>query len=112
MKTGSANRVIADGKETSRTILAAIAGFAKFCPNPPNICLTTITAATLPIIPIQTGRVGGRFIPSRSPVTAAERSPTVTSFLKILHHMYSAPTAEATVQTSSNSARQPKRIQP
>ena len=44
-ETGSVNRVIEAGKETSSIILAAMAGFAKLCPKPPNICFTTIIAA-------------------------------------------------------------------
>ena len=62
----------------SRKHLAPRAGFIKFCPSPPKSIFTTKMAKTPPITPIHQGAVEGRFKAKRSPVTTAEKSPTVT----------------------------------
>ena len=81
------NVVIGLVKERRRKHLAARAGFIKFCPKPPNNCLTTIIANTEPKTPIHTGNVGGRLSASKSPVSAAEKSPIV-DFLCIINFWY------------------------
>ena len=111
-ETGSINLVIEDGNETNITIRAAIAGLAKLQPIPPNICFTTIIAKTLPIAACHKGNVGGRFIPSSSPVTTADRSFAELGFLSALSHKNSLKTAVKTQTASTAAARIPKSMQP
>ena len=89
--------VIRLGKDINRKHLAASAGFIKFCPNPPNIILTTIMAKAPPMIPIQSGADTGRLSARRSPVTTADISPTVIFFFTISSNTSSEITHEAMV---------------
>ena len=100
--------VILPANDISRKHLAASAGFMKFCPRPPKSCLTTIIAKTLPNITIQRGIVCGIFIPSKSPVTTALRSPTVIGLCMKYSKRYSETTHVITETTSTASALIPK----
>jgi len=75
--------VIAVGKDTKRSILAVTAGFAKFCPRPPNNPFTMHIAATEPKTSCHKGRLAGTLSARMSPVTAAERSERVFSLFVI-----------------------------
>ena len=70
--------VIFPAKEIRRKHLAARAGFIKFCPSPPKSCFTNRMAKTEPSTGRYHGADAGRFSASRSPVTSALRSSTVT----------------------------------
>ena len=89
-------------------ILAVIAGLAKFCPIPPNSCFTTTMATTLPNAACQSGIVTGRLNASKSPVTTAERSDTVTSRLQSFSNKNSDSTLQPTQTLITNRLRKPK----
>ena len=57
---GCVKFVIADANDTSITILAVIAGFAKFCPIPPKSCFTITIATNEPTMHIHSGIDTGR----------------------------------------------------
>ena len=79
---GTAQLVIVPENAVIRIILAVAAGLAKFCPIPPKSCFTTTIAITLPSAACQSGIVTGRLSAKIMPVTTAERSSTVLSFLQ------------------------------
>ena len=91
-------------------IRAVSAGLTKFWPMPPNICLTTTMAATLPKTAIKGLMVTGRFKASRMPVTTQLRSPTVWGRFMALRHRYSLRMQAATQVRITTAARNPKRI--
>ena len=95
------------GKLAISTIRPARAGLTKFCPMPPNICLATTMAATLPSAACHKGRLTGRLKASSRPVTTQERSPTVCGRF-ITERLSVSEATQAPTQTSSMaSARQP-----
>ncbi len=71
------------GQLASSTARAVSAGLTKLSPRPPKSCLTSRMATALPMTIIHQGAVEGRFSPSSTPVTTAERSPAVMGFLSI-----------------------------
>ena len=89
---------------------AVRAGLTKFCPMPPNICLTTMMAAAQPNTAISGFRVTGRFRASRMPVTTQLRSPTVWGRFMTLRHRYSKRMQAATQVRISAAARMPNRM--
>ena len=64
---------ICSGKDSRRTIRAAMAGFAKLLPIPPNISLITMIATSAPRTGIQSGMEEGMLYARRTPVTTADR---------------------------------------
>ena len=86
------------------------AGLTKFCPIPPNICLTTTMAATLPKMAMRGLMVEGRFKASRMPVTTQLRSPTVWVRFITRRDRYSLATQAATQVRITTVARKPNRI--
>ena len=107
---GNTAAVIVPLNESSRNILAVIAGLAKFCPIPPNRHLTTIIAKTAPTAACHSGMEAGILSASRSPVTADERSPTVCSFLQMMLKTSSESIAAATQVIITNRLFIPKNI--
>ena len=95
-----------------RNTLAASAGLTKFLPIPPKSCFTTTIAKKAPTTGIQSGTATGRFIARSSPVTAAERSDTVTDLCSRNCVRASKPTAAATDITPITSARVPNTYTP
>ena len=89
---------------------AVSAGFTKFCPIPPNICLTTTIATTPPNAAISGLIETGRFIASRMPVTTQERSPTVWRRFITTRERYSLKMHDATDVRMITAARKPKII--
>ena len=79
---------------------------------PPNSCFTTIIAKALPIIAIHHGAVGGRLSANISPVTAADKSFTLTGRFASFCHTNSASTAEATETATINAEFKPNRYIP
>ena len=57
---GATQLFISPGKLPIRTIRPSRAGLTKFWPSPPNICLATTMATTLPRAACQRGMVEGR----------------------------------------------------
>ena len=107
---GAVQAVIFAGKEFIRMMRAVSAGFTKFCPMPPNICLTTTIAITPPNAAMIGLMETGRFIASKTPVTTQERSPTVCGRFMTRRETYSLKIHAATVVRMMTAARKPKRI--
>ena len=63
--------------DIKRTIRATRAGFAKFCPMPPNKHFTITIATKHPIIAIQYGKFDGMLNAKSTPVTIALLSDIV-----------------------------------
>ena len=85
-----------------------MAGLKTFWPMPPKGSLATQMATTAPMNTIHRGIADGRFIASRSPVTTADRSPTVDGFFSIhLVTAHSSSTHEATLTSRTSSSAQP-----
>ena len=91
-------------------IRAVSAGFTKFWPMPPNICLTTTMAATLPNTAMRGLMVTGRFSASRMPVTTQLKSPTVWGRFITRRDRYSLRIQEATQVRMTTAARKPNKI--
>ena len=87
---------------------AVRAGFTKFWPMPPNICLTTTMATTLPNTAMRGWMVAGRFKASSTPVTTQLRSPTVWGRFITLRQRNSLSTQEATQVRMTAAALTPK----
>jgi hypothetical protein len=102
--------VISAVKDNIRTILAVMAGLAKFCPIPPNSCLTTATATIHPITASHIGIVTGKFNASSIPVTQADKSPIVCSRFISLRQKYSVSTLNTTHKAIKKIALPPKYI--
>ena len=89
------------GQQATRNARPARAGFIKLCPSPPNACLTTIIANIAPNIGTHNGALAGMFIPSKSPVTAAVKSPIFPGLLSNLSIKNSVITADAVAAKST-----------
>ena len=89
------HEVIFEVNESINTIRPRIAGFAKFCPNPPKSCFAITTATKQPIRACHKGSSGGRFIARSIPVTAALKSVIVCSRFMIILHKPSIATEPA-----------------
>jgi hypothetical protein len=75
---------------------------------PPKNCLTTMMATKEPNMACQMGISTGRFRARIRPVTAADRSMTVTGLPVIFSKAHSQAMATATHTTSTSRARTPK----
>ena len=103
---------MAAAKEISRKQRAASAGFIMLCPSPPNSCLTTRMANTPPSAGIHSGIPTGILTARITPVTTADRSPTVTGSFISFSYTSSVSTQDAMQTAITASARQPKAYTP
>ena len=110
--TGEVKFVITEAKETSSTMRAVMAGFAKFCPTPPKNCFTTTIATKAPITQIHSGVFTGRLNASSMPVITAVRSPTVLGRRITRRARYSNNTELPTHSAMSHAARKPNTATP
>ena len=106
--SGTVKSHIFPAKEISRKHLAPRAGFIKFSPRPPNSIFTIIIAKAEPRIGIHHGTPTGRFMPSKSPVTTALKSPMDSGLCRILSIMASKKQAEAMDNARISRALGPK----
>ena len=98
---------ISEGHANMNT-LAASAGFTIFFPMPPKSCFTTTIAKNAPATGSHSGTEAERFIPMRSPVSAAEKSATVTLRRSIFCVAHSKKTDEIIEMIIIAAARSPK----
>ena len=100
------NVAIWSDHDRKRKTLAASAGLRKFLPIPPKSCFTTTIATNAPTTGISGDTPEGRFMASRSPVTAAERSETVLFLLRSFCTPHSKNT-QATIEIATTAAARP-----
>ena len=104
---GSTQLFISSGKLAMMTMRPMRAGLTKLWPSPPNICLATTMAATPPRAACHKGMVAGRLKASSSPVTTADKSPTVWGRFMTRRLKNSAATQEPTDTAMTAAARHP-----
>ncbi len=84
----------------------------KLCPRPPNSCFTSSIAIAEPKTGIQSGTLHGRLSPSKRPVTAADKSITVTRFFISSCHTSSNNTLDTTLTAITRAALVPNKYIP
>ena len=87
---------------------AVMAGFAKFFPMPPKSIFTATIAVRQPNAACHSGMETGRLYASSTPVTTADRSPTVTGIWQSFSYPNSNSTQQPAQNAVTSSARHPK----
>ena len=108
---GRGKELITEEKEKKTKALPAIAGLAQLHPSPPNVHLHTPIAKIEAIRGTYRGQEEERFIPTRRPVTNADPSKSVSSWL-ILFNRYSVKRDEIMEIISIKKALKPNITQP